>query len=301
MIPSKDLALAALAPAIWGSSYIVTTTFLPGESPYLVALLRALPAGLLLLLFVRQLPPLALLPKIFVLGALNFSVFWALLFLSAYRLPGGVAATLGAVQPLFVLGLSGALLGTRIHGKGVAAALFGIVGVGLLVLGPEATLDPLGVVAGLSGALSMATGVVLTRKWQPGVPALTFTAWQLTAGGLLLIPVAIIALPAWPTLTAGNLLGLAYMSLIGGALTYILWFRGIGRIAPAQISLLGVFSPLTAVTLGALFAGESFTALQAAGALVALFSVWLGQQKSPQPAQASAAHTAARAPNIAAR
>ena len=74
MTDTRDLALTALAPAIWGSSYIVTTTFLPGESPYLVALLRALPAGLLLLLLVRQLPPVALLPKIFVLGALNLLI-----------------------------------------------------------------------------------------------------------------------------------------------------------------------------------------------------------------------------------
>ena len=34
------------------------------------------------------------------------------------------------------------------------------------------------------------SGTVLTRKWRPPVPLLTFTAWQLTAGGLLLLPVA---------------------------------------------------------------------------------------------------------------
>ncbi len=283
MTETRDLALTALAPAIWGSSYIVTTVFLPGLSPWLVALLRALPAGLVLLLLVRQLPPLKLIPKIILLGALNFSVFWSLMFLAAYRLPGGVAATLGAVQPLFVLMLSGALLGAQIHARGIAAALLGMVGVGLLVLGPEAQMDLWGVLGGLGGALSMAAGVVLTRKWQPGVPALTFSAWQLTAGGLLLVPVALVALPEWPVLTGDNILGLAYLSLIGGALTYILWFRGITRIAPAQISLLGVFSPLTAVILGVIFAGESFTLVQSFGALMALFSVWLGQQ-TPRPA-----------------
>ena len=52
-----DLALTALAPAIWGSSYVVTTLLLPEHSPLTVALLRALPAGLLLLAVVRQLPP----------------------------------------------------------------------------------------------------------------------------------------------------------------------------------------------------------------------------------------------------
>ena len=51
----------------------------------------------------------------------------------------------------------------------------------LLVLTPSAALDPVGVLAGLSGAGSMACGIVLNRKWQPPVSLLTFTAWQLTA------------------------------------------------------------------------------------------------------------------------
>lgn len=51
-----DIFLTALAPAIWGSTYLVTTQWLPDGYPGLLALLRALPAGLLLLLFVRRLP-----------------------------------------------------------------------------------------------------------------------------------------------------------------------------------------------------------------------------------------------------
>ncbi|NVK13661.1 MAG: EamA family transporter [Rhodobacteraceae bacterium] len=278
-MPTRTLLLTALAPAIWGSSYIVTTTLLPGHSPLVVALLRALPAGLLLLLLVRQLPPLNWLPRLMVLGALNFSLFWVLLFVSAYRLPGGVAATLGAVQPLIVVFLSAALLRTQIRAASVAAALLSIAGVALLVLTPAAKLDTLGVLAGLGGAVSMAAGVVLTRKWQPPVPPLTFTAWQLTAGGLLLVPVALWAVPELPVFTAANILGLAYMSLIGGALTYILWFRGLARIDPSQVSLLGVLSPLSAVILGWLLLGETLTPNQMLGALLALFSLWLGQSR----------------------
>ena len=52
----SDLLLTALAPAIWGSTYVITTSFLPSFAPMTVALLRALPAGLLLLLIVRRLP-----------------------------------------------------------------------------------------------------------------------------------------------------------------------------------------------------------------------------------------------------
>lgn len=273
------LALTALAPAIWGSSYIVTTSLLPGHSPLLVALLRALPAGLLLLLFVRQLPPLNWVPRLLILGALNFALFWTLLFISAYRLPGGVAATLGAAQPLIVVFLSALALRTTIRPAALLAAALSIFGVALLVLTPAAKLDLWGILAGLGGAGSMAAGVVLSRKWQPSVSPLTFTAWQLTAGGLLLIPFALWEMTEIPSFTGANLIGLSYMSLIGGALTYILWFRGLARIDPAKISLLGVLSPLSAVLLGWLFAGEHLTAMQISGAALALFSLWLGQQQ----------------------
>ena len=183
-----DLLLTALAPTVWGSTYVVTTLLLPPDYPLTMALLRALPAGLLLLLLVRQMPRRSWWPRVLLLGALNFSLFWAMLFVAAYRLPGGVAATLGAIQPLLVILLAKPLLGSTIRALAILAALAGISGVALLVLTPRAALDPLGIAAALTGALSMALGTVLSRRWQPPVSALTFTAWQLLAGGLWLLP-----------------------------------------------------------------------------------------------------------------
>ncbi len=37
----------AVAPAVWGSTYVVTTKLLPPDRPLLDGMLRALPAGLL--------------------------------------------------------------------------------------------------------------------------------------------------------------------------------------------------------------------------------------------------------------
>ena len=101
-----------------------------------MATLRALPAGLLLLLFVRQLPQGVWWPRVFLLGALNFSVFWAMLFVAAYRLPGGVAATLGAIQPLLVIALARLLLGAPVRGLAVLARRWG--GAGLRSAWPPA-------------------------------------------------------------------------------------------------------------------------------------------------------------------
>ncbi|MEN5065689.1 EamA family transporter [Achromobacter aegrifaciens] len=274
----SDLLLTALAPAIWGSTYVVTTLMLPQDYPLTVAMLRALPAGFLLLLIVRQLPQGIWWLRAFILGALNFSVFWALLFVAAYRLPGGVAATLGAVQPLVVILLARSLLGTPVRGLSVLAALGGLGGVALLVLTPKAALDPVGIAAGLISAASMALGTVLSRRWQPPVSALTFTSWQLTAGGILLAPLAFAAEPALPPLTALNVAGIAYLGLIGAALTYVLWFRGVARLEPAVVSSLGFLSPITAVLLGWGMLGQQLSAAQIAGMVIVVASVWLSQR-----------------------
>lgn len=277
-----DVVMTGIAPAIWGSTYIVTTSFLPQGYPMHVAMLRALPAGLLLLLLVRKLPFGIWWGRAFILGALNFAFFWAMLFVSAYRLPGGVAATVGAVQPLIVIALSRLFLGRDIRAPTIVAGLIGMAGVAFLVLTPHAALDPIGIAAALAGAVSMAFGTVLTRRWQPPVSNLTFTAWQLTAGGLLLVPVALFLEPALPALTTTNVLGMAYLGLIGAAFTYLLWFRGLARIEPSVAASLGFLSPVTATLLGWLALGQNLAPAQIAGFIMVLFSVWLSQ-KSQAP------------------
>lgn len=299
MFRTTDILLTALAPAVWGSTYLVTTEALPEGYPITMAALRALPAGLLLIALTRCLPPRAWLGRVFLLGSLNFALFWVLLFVAAYRLPGGVAATLGSVQAMMVIVMARGWLGTPIRAGAVAAAATGVLGVALLLIGPDAALDPVGIAAGLGGAASMAAGTVLSRKWQPPVSALSFTAWQLTAGGLILLPIALSVEPPLPPLTATNLTGLLWLGVIGAAASYVLWFRGVARLEPGAVSMLGMMSPMTAVILGWVVLGQSLSPLQGLGAAIVLGSVWAGQRANrpstdttpvlPNPSPAKAA------------
>ncbi|MCE5974918.1 EamA family transporter [Sinirhodobacter sp. WL0062] len=278
MSRTTDILVTALAPAVWGSTYLVTTEALPAGYPITLAALRALPAGLLLLALTRSLPPRAWLGRVFLLGSLNFTVFWSLLFVAAYRLPGGVAATLGSLQSMLVILMARGWLGTPVRAGAVVAAATGVLGVALLLLGPEAALDPVGVAAGLGGAASMAAGTVLSRKWQPSVSPLSFTGWQLTAGGLILLPLALIFEQSLPPLTGLNLAGLIWLGLIGAAATYAIWFRGVARLEPGAVSMLGMMSPVTAVMLGWLWLGQGLSFQQIGGAAIVLLSVWAGQR-----------------------
>lgn len=272
-------AVTALAPAIWGTTYVVTTHLLPAGHPLFAALVRSLPAGIIALLLARRLPRGSWWWKSLVLGTLNMAAFFPLLFVSAQHLPGGVAATLGATQPILVAVLVVGVLHERLSAWRVTWGVVGVAGVALVVLGPGAALSPVGVLAGLGGALSMSVGVVLTKRWgrPPGVSAVGLAGWQLTGAGLvLLVPAMLIdGVPDGIDLPAVG--GYVWLSLFGALLTYSIWFAGIRRLPVTSTALLGLLSPLTAAALGALIAGERLTVVHLLGFTIALAAMVAGQ------------------------
>jgi probable blue pigment (indigoidine) exporter len=268
----------SIAPLVWGTSYLTTTELLPPGRPLFAATVRALPAGLLLLaLHGRHLgrvrPHGSWWWRAAVLGALNIGAFFALLFVTAARLPGGVAAVLTASQALLVVVLSGPALGQRVGPLQAAAAVAGVAGIGLVVLTPAARLDGAGVLAGLGAAVATAVGIVLTRRWGRPVDLLTFTGWQLVAGGLVLVPLLVLAegLPAQVPLRSW--LGLAWLAVPGSAVAYALWFDGIAHLRAVAVSSLALLAPVTAAVLGWVVLGQRLGAAQLAGAAVALGAV----------------------------
>ncbi|MFF7307573.1 EamA family transporter [Streptomyces sp. NPDC008137] len=273
------IALTALAPVSWGTTYAVTTEFLPADRPLFTGLMRALPAGLLLLALARVLPRGAWWWKAAVLGALNIGAFFPLLFLSAYRLPGGMAAVVGSAGPLLVAGLAALLLGQRPTPRTLLTGAVAAFGVSLVVLRAAGALDALGLLAALAATVSMSTGTVLTQRWgrPPGVGPLALTGWQLTAGGLLIAPVAFLAEGAPPALDARAAGGYLYLAVANTAVAYWLWFRGIGRLTATQVTFLGPLSPLTAAVIGWAALGQALTAVQLVGMGLAFGATVAGQ------------------------
>lgn len=275
------IALTSITPIAWGTTYAVTTEFLPPGRPLLAATLRALPAGLLLIALTRRLPQGAWWWKAALLGVLNIGAFFSLLFASAYRLPGGVAATLGAVQPLFVVFLAWALLGQGPRARQLLAGALGVAGVALMVLTASARLDAIGIAAGVLGTLSMGTGIVLTRRWGRPVPLLAFTGWQLTAGGLAVLPLALAAEGLPSAVTPVNVGGYLWLGIVGTLLAYTLWFNGIARLSAQSVTFLALLSPVVALVVGWLWLGQSLGPAQVVGAVVALVAIVLGQGETP--------------------
>ncbi|MBY7943107.1 EamA family transporter [Vibrio fluvialis] len=278
----KTIALTAIAPIVWGSTYIVTTEALPPESPLIASTIRSLPAGVLLVLISRAWPTGLWWLRMAVLGFLNIGLFFYCLFFAATYLPGGMASMVMSIQPVIVMIMSWYLLSANFSSQQLIASGLGILGVGLLVLNSSAELNIEGMLTAILGTLSMALGVVLTKKWgrPTGMTMLGFTGWQLLFGGIILLPVSL-WLEGIPTqLTSINYLGYGYLSLIGAILGYFLWFRGIEKLPPVTVSFLGFLSSVSACFLGYLVLNQTLTWPQLLGALAILFSIVLATPRS---------------------
>ena len=274
----RTLLMTAVAPVAWGTTYIVTETFLPPDRPLFAAAARALPAGLVLLAFRHRLPRGDWWGKATLLGLCNIGLFFPLVFLAAYELPGGLAATVQAMSPLAVMAIALPMLGERPGARRVVAGLVGIVGVGLLVLRAGSQISTLGLLAAVGSVLVSALGFVLVKRWPSPTDMLTTISWQLVAGGLVLVPVALLVEGPPPALSAANLGGLLWLTTMGTAVAYFCWFRGLARMPAGAVSLVGLVNPVVGTVLGVLFAGELFGWPQALGMVLVLGGVVAGQR-----------------------
>ncbi|MFF3672137.1 EamA family transporter [Microtetraspora malaysiensis] len=273
------VALTAVAPVAWGTNYFVTHEFLPADRPLYGAALRALPAGLVLLALRRQRPHGAWWWRSAVLGLLNMSVFFVLVYAASQLLPTSVASTVMAVSPLTMMLIAWPLVSERPRTAHLAGAAVGLGGVCLMLLtGVEGVSVP-GVLASAAAMLVSSFGYILAKRWSAGADVLASTAWQLTAGGLFLLPVAAALEGFPPALSMPTLLAFGYVALVATALAFAAWFTGLRHLPAGTVGLIGLLNPVTGVLLGTAVAGEVLTVQQLCGLVLVLAGVVLGQLK----------------------
>ena len=269
--------VTAIAPIAWGSTYYVTREFLPAESPLWGAVLRALPAGILLFALRPRRPRGAWWWRSAVLGALNVGVFFALIYAVAQLLPTSLASTIMATSPAIMMLLAWLLAGERLRAVPMLGAAVGLAGVALLLATDAGAVAPLGVVASVAAMLLSSLGYVLAKRWKDDTELLAVTSWQLLAGGLMLVPAALVVEGAPPALDAVEIAAFAYVGVIATAVAFVAGFGGLAHQPAGPVGLVGLLNPVTGVLLGVLLAGEALGGWQVAGLALVLGGILLGQ------------------------
>ena len=162
--PAWTALTTVLAPLAWGTTYVTVTELLPAGRPLFVAAMRVVPAGVVLVLVSialarrqgrgasapRWRPEGAEWGRTAVLSITNFGLFFPLLVVAVYRLPGGVAAAVGGLQPITVASFSWIISRRELRIRDLVIGAIAAVGVALVVIRPGADIDPIGVGAAVA-------------------------------------------------------------------------------------------------------------------------------------------------------
>lgn len=282
-------ATAAVAPVAWGTTYYVTRHYLPAGNPLWGAALRALPAGCLLMLLARTRPRGAWWWRSAVLGLLNTSAFFVLVYIAAQRLATSTASMVMALSPLVMTVAAWALLAQRPRAAHLAAGATGLAGVVLMMWGRTGGSGTGGLIASVAAMLVSSLGYVLTQRWDSAAGVLATTAWQLCFGGVLLLVAALVYEGAPPPVDAGALLAFGYVTVVATALAFLAWFAALRRLPAATVGLVGLLNPVTGVLLGTVLAAESLTGRRLAGMALILAGVLLARPRGTPDAEGAPA------------
>ena len=279
----SDWAILGILALIWGGAFVFIGIAVRHVHPLTYVWLRVTIAAAAMWLFMHfkgqkiGLPPSAwasMLVLAFLNNALPFSLFgWG-----QTHIASGLASILNATTPIW--GVLVAHLFThdeRMTPRKIAGVLLGFGGVATMI-GPALLADigtnALAQLACILAALSYALAAVWARRFRRmGLSPISVTTGQLTAGALMMLPVAFVVDQPWtqpmPPLSAwGAIIALA---LFCTAFGYVLYFRLIDRAGATNALLVTLLVPPVAIMLGAIFLHEQLAPQDFIGlALIAL-------------------------------
>jgi probable blue pigment (indigoidine) exporter len=181
------------------------------------------------------------------------------------------------MSPLAVMLLAAVVIRERATIAGIGGGVVGVAGVGLLVLRSDAAIDPVGLLAAIGAVLVSGVGFVLIKRWERPTDLITVTGWQLTAAGLVLLPIALLVEGRPPHVDGMNITGYLYLGTIGTGLAYVCWFHGLSHMTAGSTALIGLVNPVVGTALGVIVMHEAFGPAQLLGVVLVLGGVLAGQ------------------------
>lgn len=264
---SNDWLYLTLLSILWGGSFFFVDIALTGFGPLTVVLCRVGIAALALNLYLaakglrlpstwRDWQPL------FVMGFLNNLAPFTLIAYGQLRIDSGLASIFNATTPLFTVAFAQFLTrDERMTWNKLLGVGLGIAGV-VILIGPGAlrNVDPVSLAqfAILGAAISYAFASIYGKRLTY-LPNVTAAAGMLTASTAMMLPVVLIfESPDRLAPDTVAIAAVAALALFSSAVAYILYFRILTSAGATNLALVTFLIPVSAITLGAAFLGESW-------------------------------------------
>jgi drug/metabolite transporter (DMT)-like permease len=282
---TKDWIELTVLAAIWGASFLFMRVGAPEFGAVALAAVRVTGAAVVLLLLLAQQGQIKALRQhwkpIFLVGLTNSAIPFVLFAYAALSITAGLSSIFNATVPLFGALVAwvwlkdqpgpGRVLGLAIGFSGVLWLAWDKAG---FKPGSPITQTGLAVLACLASTFLYGWSASFTKRYLTGVPPLA------SATGSQLSSAIFLAVPAWwfwpstlPSATAWTALGLLAVGCT--AVAYVMYFRLISRVGPANAITVTFLIPVFGVLWGWLFLSEKPTSAMVVGCLVIVLGTTL--------------------------
>jgi len=281
-------ALYALLCLIWGSTWLVIKVGYGGLGPFNVSGLRFLIAGAVMAVVAQATG--ARWPRgrvewtaVGVVGLLMFAGDYGLIYWSEQYIESGLTAVLFATLPLMTLFVARVYLpGERVTAGRLESSVLALAGT-LALFADRLRLDAAAarpMLAVLGATLCAAVASVVSKRDAHEIPAATLNATSMLLGAAVLLLASLAAgegirLPS----DAGTWGAVAYLSLVGSVLAFLLYFSLLKAWSVMSLSFISVFTPVIALLLGFVFLHEALTPWKVGGAVLILVAVALANRQ----------------------
>ena len=272
---------------IWGSTYLFIAITVETIPPLTAVSTRFIAAGLIMAAIVlrrggtmrvsrRELASCLLIGCL--LPGAN-----AVLFFAERDVPTGLASLLIASVPLLVVLLR--LWGReRLRPRTLVGVGVGFAGVAVL-LNPSGAATTTGVLLCMLSALMWSVGTVASARLTMPRDAFTATAWEMLAGGTVMLPWGIADAGGFsPSL--GSALSWVYLVTIGSVVGYTAYTWLLAHAPLSTVSTYAYVNPVVAILLGVLFRNEHITWQILVGAAIVVAAVAVVVRQEPPAATA---------------
>lgn len=269
---------------VWSSTYLAIRLAVregAGFPPFTLGLLRALPAGLILLLWGRlRRQRLRITRREMGLLAVSGILLWlggnGLVTFAEQRADSGLAALIVAASPIWVAILEAVWDRQWPSAQLSGALLIGFSGIGLLTFpelrtGVEA--DTLAMLALIGATLLWALGSVIQARKPVELSARVSAGYQMLFGAVGFALIAALMREPLPTPTGEAWAAYVYLVLIGSVLAFTSYVTALRHLPTRIVMTYAYVNPVLAVLLGWVVLGEEITGWTIAGSLLVLVGV----------------------------
>ena len=266
---------------IWGTTWLGIRLVVRDVPPFEALSLRLFAAGALLL-------AMAVAQKrrwptgggewnaILILTLTIMAVPYALLFWAEQYVTSSMSAVLFSASPLAVSLITPAMMHRKVPRRAVYAMVMAFGGI-LVIFYENPSTNRMGIIGGFAILVSMlltSWSIVFAKQRLHDVDSVVVTGLQsLLGSGVLLWATWALEAHRHAVWTKTALIGLAYLTILGSATAFVIYYWLLKKLQPYQISTISLIIPLVAILAGVLD-GERISLLMLIAVIVVLVSVW---------------------------